>query len=187
MRTSAGVLCIANKLPLSPSCSPPLLCAVPSFLPLSLYPFLPLSPHVPLSPVSPSSIHTIQGILSFLSAPLIGALSDAWGRKSFLLLSVFMTCLPIPSFSLVLCETWGGREGERGRGGRVEKEGERGREGGREGKVQAAHEKYMYMYIHVGLEITVFSSQSLFCGCCNLRNIRRYILNCVCIRCRLHQ
>ena len=37
-----------------------------------------------------------QGILSFLSAPLIGALSDAWGRKSFLLLSVFFTCAPIP-------------------------------------------------------------------------------------------
>lgn len=39
---------------------------------------------------------TPQGILAFLSAPLIGALSDAWGRKSFLLLSVFFTCAPIP-------------------------------------------------------------------------------------------
>ncbi|NXG10814.1 MF14B protein, partial [Sakesphorus luctuosus] len=37
-----------------------------------------------------------QGFLSFLSAPLIGALSDAWGRKSFLLLTVFFTCVPIP-------------------------------------------------------------------------------------------
>ncbi|CAI8005978.1 Hippocampus abundant transcript 1 protein [Geodia barretti] len=41
-------------------------------------------------------IQGIKGLLSFLSAPLIGALSDAWGRKSFLLLSVFMTCAPIP-------------------------------------------------------------------------------------------
>ncbi|KPP66335.1 hippocampus abundant transcript 1 protein-like [Scleropages formosus] len=37
-----------------------------------------------------------QGLLSFLSAPLIGALSDVWGRKSFLLLTVFFTCVPIP-------------------------------------------------------------------------------------------
>ncbi|KAM6033610.1 hippocampus abundant transcript-like protein 1 isoform 5-T5 [Chlamydotis macqueenii] len=36
------------------------------------------------------------GFLSFLSAPLIGALSDACGRKSFLLLTVFFTCAPIP-------------------------------------------------------------------------------------------
>lgn len=39
---------------------------------------------------------SIQGLLSFLSAPLIGALSDVWGRKSFLLLTVFFTCAPIP-------------------------------------------------------------------------------------------
>merc|ERR1719244_1879158 len=32
----------------------------------------------------------IKGLLSFLSAPLIGALSDIWGRK------VFFTCAPIP-------------------------------------------------------------------------------------------
>ncbi|KAM9167307.1 hippocampus abundant transcript-like protein 1 isoform 2-T2 [Mergus octosetaceus] len=38
----------------------------------------------------------LTGFLSFLSAPLIGALSDAWGRKSFLLLTVFFTCAPIP-------------------------------------------------------------------------------------------
>lgn len=38
----------------------------------------------------------IKGILSFLSAPLIGALSDVWGRKLFLLLTVFFTCIPIP-------------------------------------------------------------------------------------------
>ena len=38
----------------------------------------------------------IQGILSFLCAPLIGALSDVWGRKSFLLVTVFSTCAPIP-------------------------------------------------------------------------------------------
>ncbi|RNA03786.1 hippocampus abundant transcript 1 -like [Brachionus plicatilis] len=41
-------------------------------------------------------IHGVKGILSFLSAPLIGALSDIWGRKVFLLITVFFTCLPIP-------------------------------------------------------------------------------------------
>ncbi|CAN8201508.1 hippocampus abundant transcript 1 protein-like isoform 2-T2 [Geothlypis trichas] len=41
-------------------------------------------------------IHGVKGLLSFLSAPLIGALSDVWGRKSFLLLTVFFTCAPIP-------------------------------------------------------------------------------------------
>ncbi|XP_065834622.1 hippocampus abundant transcript 1 protein-like [Oscarella lobularis] len=41
-------------------------------------------------------VQGVKGFLSFLSAPLIGALSDVWGRKSFLLLSVFFTCLPIP-------------------------------------------------------------------------------------------
>lgn len=39
---------------------------------------------------------SVKGLLSFLSAPLIGALSDVWGRKSFLLLTVFFTCAPIP-------------------------------------------------------------------------------------------
>ncbi|XP_053154504.1 hippocampus abundant transcript-like protein 1 isoform X2 [Hemicordylus capensis] len=38
----------------------------------------------------------LTGILSFMSAPLIGALSDVWGRKSFLLVTVFFTCVPIP-------------------------------------------------------------------------------------------
>ncbi|KAM6302672.1 hippocampus abundant transcript-like protein 1 isoform 2-T2 [Podargus strigoides] len=41
-------------------------------------------------------IQGVKGFLSFLSAPVIGALSDAWGRKSFLLLTVFFTCAPIP-------------------------------------------------------------------------------------------
>uniref|UniRef100_A0A674E425 Major facilitator superfamily domain containing 14A2 n=1 Tax=Salmo trutta TaxID=8032 RepID=A0A674E425_SALTR len=48
---------------------------------------------------TPMLTHTtpmLTGILSFLSAPLIGALSDVWGRKSFLLLTVFFTCAPIP-------------------------------------------------------------------------------------------
>ncbi|XP_023244523.1 hippocampus abundant transcript 1 protein-like [Centruroides sculpturatus] len=45
----------------------------------------------------------IKGILSFLSAPLIGALSDVWGRKLFLLLTVFFTCAPIPLMKL---NTW---------------------------------------------------------------------------------
>lgn len=39
-------------------------------------------------------------MLSFLSAPLIGALSDVWGRKSFLLLTVSFTCAPIPLMKL---------------------------------------------------------------------------------------
>ncbi|KAH8345767.1 hypothetical protein KR067_003528 [Drosophila pandora] len=42
----------------------------------------------------------IKGILSFLAAPLIGALSDIWGRKFFLLITVFFTCLPIPLMSI---------------------------------------------------------------------------------------
>uniref|UniRef100_A0A8C2XDE1 Si:ch211-87m7.2 n=1 Tax=Cyclopterus lumpus TaxID=8103 RepID=A0A8C2XDE1_CYCLU len=41
-------------------------------------------------------VHGVKGFLSFLSAPLIGALSDIWGRKSFLLMTVFFTCAPIP-------------------------------------------------------------------------------------------
>ncbi|KAA0191962.1 hypothetical protein HAZT_HAZT004811 [Hyalella azteca] len=45
----------------------------------------------------------IDGILSFLSAPLIGALSDVWGRKFFLLVTVFFTCLPIPFMKI---NTW---------------------------------------------------------------------------------
>nr|XP_026690310.1 hippocampus abundant transcript 1 protein isoform X1 [Ciona intestinalis] len=45
-------------------------------------------------------IQGIKGILSFLSAPLLGALSDVWGRKSFLLLTVFFTCAPIPLMQL---------------------------------------------------------------------------------------
>jgi len=38
----------------------------------------------------------VKGFLSFLSAPLIGALSDVYGRKLFLLLTAFFTCVPIP-------------------------------------------------------------------------------------------
>uniref|UniRef100_A0AAX7U487 Major facilitator superfamily (MFS) profile domain-containing protein n=1 Tax=Astatotilapia calliptera TaxID=8154 RepID=A0AAX7U487_ASTCA len=41
-------------------------------------------------------VQGVKGFLSFLSAPLIGALSDIWGRKSFLLMTVFFTCAPIP-------------------------------------------------------------------------------------------
>jgi len=41
-------------------------------------------------------IFGIKGILSFLAAPLVGALSDIWGRKFFLFVTVFFTCLPIP-------------------------------------------------------------------------------------------
>lgn len=42
----------------------------------------------------------IKGILSFLSAPLVGALSDLYGRKAFLLLTVFCTCMPIPCLKI---------------------------------------------------------------------------------------
>ncbi|CAN7938783.1 unnamed protein product [Ixodes hexagonus] len=45
----------------------------------------------------------IKGFLSFLSAPLVGALSDVWGRKFFLLITVFFTCAPIP---LMRINTW---------------------------------------------------------------------------------
>ncbi len=45
----------------------------------------------------------IKGFLSFLSAPLVGALSDIWGRKFFLLVTVFFTCAPIP---LMKINTW---------------------------------------------------------------------------------
>uniref|UniRef100_A0A914I0Y4 Major facilitator superfamily (MFS) profile domain-containing protein n=1 Tax=Globodera rostochiensis TaxID=31243 RepID=A0A914I0Y4_GLORO len=42
----------------------------------------------------------LKGILSFLSSPLIGALSDVCGRKPFLLLTVFFTCVPIPCLKI---------------------------------------------------------------------------------------
>ncbi|KAG5834341.1 hypothetical protein ANANG_G00260500 [Anguilla anguilla] len=45
-------------------------------------------------------IQGVKGLLSFMSAPLIGALSDVWGRKSFLLVTVFFTCAPIPLMRL---------------------------------------------------------------------------------------
>ncbi|VDK43456.1 unnamed protein product [Anisakis simplex] len=42
----------------------------------------------------------VKGFLSFLSAPLVGALSDTCGRKPFLLLTVFCTCMPIPCLKI---------------------------------------------------------------------------------------
>ncbi|XP_052848748.1 hippocampus abundant transcript 1 protein isoform X3 [Drosophila gunungcola] len=42
----------------------------------------------------------VKGILSFLSAPLIGALSDIYGRKLLLLMTVTFTCLPIPMMTI---------------------------------------------------------------------------------------
>ena len=42
----------------------------------------------------------VKGFLSFLSAPLIGALSDVWGRKFFLLITVLFTCSPIPFMAI---------------------------------------------------------------------------------------
>lgn len=45
-------------------------------------------------------ISGVKGLLSFLSAPLIGALSDKWGRRSFLLVTVIATCAPIPFMAL---------------------------------------------------------------------------------------
>ena len=44
----------------------------------------------------------VKGFLSFLSAPLIGALSDIWGRKLFLLVTAFFTCVPIPFIKVSL-------------------------------------------------------------------------------------
>ena len=44
----------------------------------------------------------IKGFLSFLCAPLVGALSDIWGRKPFLLITVFFTCAPIPLMKFCL-------------------------------------------------------------------------------------
>nr|CAD2192364.1 unnamed protein product [Meloidogyne enterolobii] len=44
-------------------------------------------------------LHT-HGILSFISSPLVGALSDVCGRKPFLLLTVFFTCMPIPCLKI---------------------------------------------------------------------------------------
>ncbi|XP_064604210.1 hippocampus abundant transcript 1 protein-like isoform X2 [Liolophura sinensis] len=41
-------------------------------------------------------IQGVKGMLSFLAAPLVGALSDVWGRKLFLVLTVSFTCAPIP-------------------------------------------------------------------------------------------
>uniref|UniRef100_A0A672JIX3 Major facilitator superfamily (MFS) profile domain-containing protein n=1 Tax=Salarias fasciatus TaxID=181472 RepID=A0A672JIX3_SALFA len=48
-------------------------------------------------------VQGVKGFLSFLSAPLIGALSDVWGRKSLLLLTVFFTCAPIPFMRINPC------------------------------------------------------------------------------------
>ncbi|XP_067677750.1 hippocampus abundant transcript 1 protein-like isoform X2 [Haliotis asinina] len=45
-------------------------------------------------------IQGVKGMLSFLSAPLIGALSDVWGRKPFLVFTVAFTCAPIPLMRL---------------------------------------------------------------------------------------
>lgn len=45
-------------------------------------------------------IQGVKGLLSFMSAPLIGALSDVWGRKPFLLGTVFFTCFPIPLMTI---------------------------------------------------------------------------------------
>ncbi|XP_041358023.1 hippocampus abundant transcript 1 protein-like [Gigantopelta aegis] len=45
-------------------------------------------------------IQGVKGMLSFLAAPLIGALSDVWGRKPFLVLTVTFTCAPLPLMRL---------------------------------------------------------------------------------------
>ncbi|CAD5217410.1 unnamed protein product [Bursaphelenchus xylophilus] len=42
----------------------------------------------------------LKGLLSFLSAPLVGSLSDIWGRKKFLFITVFFTCMPIPCLKI---------------------------------------------------------------------------------------
>lgn len=45
-------------------------------------------------------IQGVKGFLSFLAAPFIGALSDVFGRKPFLLLTVTATCCPIPLMTI---------------------------------------------------------------------------------------
>jgi hypothetical protein len=37
----------------------------------------------------------LKGFFSFLTAPMVGALSDVWGRRVFLLVTVGATCLPL--------------------------------------------------------------------------------------------
>ena len=64
----------------------------------NLQPRFALAPPPP-PPVEPAP-HSTQGILSFLSAPMIGALSDVWGRKPFLFLTVTFTCAPIPLLAI---------------------------------------------------------------------------------------
>ncbi|XP_023364890.1 hippocampus abundant transcript-like protein 2 [Otolemur garnettii] len=49
-------------------------------------------------------IQGVQSLLSFPSARLIGALSDVWGRKPFLLFTVFFTCFPIPLMRISPCQ-----------------------------------------------------------------------------------
>ena len=46
----------------------------------------------------------VKGLLAFLSAPVLGALSDRYGRKAFLLLTVAATCAPLPL--LLLGNLW---------------------------------------------------------------------------------
>ena len=48
----------------------------------------------------------VKGFLSFLSAPLIGALSDVYGRKLFLLVTAFFTCVPIPFIKVRCSLSW---------------------------------------------------------------------------------
>ena len=48
-------------------------------------------------------IQGTKGFLSFLAAPIIGAFSDIKGRRHFLLITVFATCLPIP---LLVIRPW---------------------------------------------------------------------------------
>ncbi|VEL21728.1 unnamed protein product [Protopolystoma xenopodis] len=45
-------------------------------------------------------VQGVKGFLSFLSAPLIGSMSDTFGRKPFLILTVTFTCSPIPLIKL---------------------------------------------------------------------------------------
>lgn len=45
-------------------------------------------------------VQGIKGLLSFLAAPLLGALSDVWGRRMFLVLTVVCTCVPIPLMTI---------------------------------------------------------------------------------------
>ncbi|XP_041448486.1 hippocampus abundant transcript-like protein 1 [Drosophila obscura] len=49
-------------------------------------------------------IYGIRGTLAFIASPLLGALSDTWGRKPLMLMAVVTTYSPIPM--LIIKDSW---------------------------------------------------------------------------------